>query len=153
MSAVVRSMPPVLPQPRLLGPVRPRVDRPTSAILTVIAHRVSPRTTVLTARGEVDMSSAPLLRARLEEHIGDLGPDLVADLAGVSFLSAAGLAVLAAARDAASRAEIRFSVVACTRAVLRPLTITGLLAVLDVYPDLAPTLTAAAPSPRRAPIR
>jgi stage II sporulation protein AA (anti-sigma F factor antagonist) len=91
---------------------------------------------VVTAVGEVDPSSAPLLHDRLREQIYHPGPDLVADLTDVALLDASGLSVLAGVRDLASVVDIAFRVVARTRAVLVPLRVTGLGAVLDVCPDL-----------------
>lgn len=141
MSIARRSTPPDLPALRQCVPVPPRTIRPSPGILTVVAHPLSSHTTVITALGDVDMSSAPLLRGLLHDHTRDLGPDLVADLTGVDFLGVAGLAVLATARDEAGRAEVGFRVVATSRAVFMPLKISGLLAVLDVHPDLSRALS------------
>ncbi|WP_443216898.1 STAS domain-containing protein [Saccharothrix sp. ALI-22-I] len=80
---------------------------------------------VLTARGEVDMASAPYLRDRLQGEIHHAGPDLIANLNDVSFFGAAGLDVLADVREAASLAESGFCVVARTRKILMPLRVTG----------------------------
>jgi len=80
----------------------------------------------VTAVGEVDSSSAPLLRAELESAL-DGGPrELVVDLDGVTFLDSAGLSVLAAAHRTASSRAVRLRVLASGRAVIRPLQITGL---------------------------
>lgn len=81
----------------------------------------------VTAVGEVDSSSAPLLRTELETALdgGDL-QELVVDLDGVTFLDSAGLSVLAGAHRRAAGAEVRLRVLASSRAVIRPLQITGL---------------------------
>jgi anti-sigma B factor antagonist len=93
----------------------------------------------LTASGEVDSSSAPTLRARLEAVLDDGVGELTLDLHGVTFLDSAGLCVLAAAHRRAVRDGVRLSVLASSRAVIRPLQITGLFDLLDVARDEAGT--------------
>ena len=89
----------------------------------------------LTAAGEVDSSSAPTLRTRLEGVLDDGVRDLVLDLHGVTFLDSAGLCVLAAAHRRAVRDGVRLRVLASSRAVVRPMQITGLFDLLDVASD------------------
>jgi anti-sigma B factor antagonist len=87
----------------------------------------------ITAVGEVDSSSAPLLRTELETALdgGDLR-ELVVDLVGVTFLDSAGLSVLAGAHRRAVAGNVRLRVLASSRAVIRPLQITGLWDLLGV---------------------
>jgi anti-sigma B factor antagonist len=89
-------------------------------------------TTRLTATGEIDSSSAPTLRASLDEVLDQGVTDLTVDLTGVTFLDSAGLCVLAAAHRRAVRSDVRLRVLASTRAVIRPMQITGLFDLLDV---------------------
>ena len=89
----------------------------------------------LAAAGEVDSSSAPTLRARLEGVLDDGVRDLTVDLHGVTFLDSAGLCVLAAAHRRAVRDGLRLRVLASSRAVVRPMQITGLFDLLDVVQD------------------
>ncbi len=110
---------------------------------------VSPPSSAITVCGEVDMFTAPLLRARLHEQVCRSGPDLIVDLTEVGFLAAAGLNVLATAHNAALAAGLAFRVVAGTRPVLRPLQLTKLDGVLACYPDLD-SARAASPAPRLA---
>jgi anti-anti-sigma factor len=91
---------------------------------------------VITVRGEVDLNTCPLLSDRLHRVIHRSGPDLIVDLTGVQFFGAAGVAVLVDVRSAAVTAEVGFRVVANTRAVLLPLSITGTDCLFDVFPDL-----------------
>ena len=89
----------------------------------------------LTVTGEVDSSSATVLRAELDAVL-DAGPvELVVDLDGVTFLDSAGLAVLAGAHRRASADDVRLRVLASGRAVIRPMQITGLYDLLDVAGD------------------
>jgi anti-sigma B factor antagonist len=81
----------------------------------------------ITAVGEVDSSSAPLLRTELDTVLdGGQLEELVVDLDGVTFLDSAGLSVLAGAHRRATAAGVRLRVLASGRAVIRPLQITGL---------------------------
>ncbi len=86
----------------------------------------------LTAVGEVDSSSAPALRARLDDVLDAGVTELTIDLTGVTFLDSAGLCVLAAAHRRSTGGDIRLRVLASSRAVIRPMQITGLYDLLDV---------------------
>jgi anti-sigma B factor antagonist len=81
----------------------------------------------LTATGEIDSSSAPLLRQHIDAVLdgGDI-TELTVDLDGVTFLDSAGLCVLAAAHRRALNEGVRLRVLASSRAVIRPMQITGL---------------------------
>jgi anti-sigma B factor antagonist len=87
---------------------------------------------VLTASGEIDSSSAPVLRRHLDEMLEGAATEITVDLRGVSFLDSAGLCVLASAHRRATAAGVRLRVLASSRAVIRPLQITGLWALLQV---------------------
>ena len=84
----------------------------------------------LTAAGEIDSTSAPVLRERIEAVLDGDAHTLVVDLVGVTFLDSAGLCVLAAAHRRATRQDVVMRVVASSRAVIRPLQITGLWSLL-----------------------
>ena len=81
---------------------------------------------LLTVTGEVDSSTAPSLRAAVDTAFADGARSLTVDLEGVTFLDSAGLCVLAAAHRRAVRQDVTMRVLASSRAVIRPLQITGL---------------------------
>jgi len=84
--------------------------------------------------GEVDSTTAPGLRNCLLEVIARPGTTAVeVDLRGVTFLDSAGLSALATAHRAAVAGgrELRM-LCGTTRAVVRPLQITGLWGVFTV---------------------
>ena len=81
---------------------------------------------VLRASGEIDSTTAPLLNTHLTELLDAEVRELVVDLQGVSFLDSAGLCVLATVHRRAARQDARMRVLASSRAVIRPLQITGL---------------------------
>ena len=105
------------------------VDPPTSELVTVT---VSTSDTVVrvTAAGEVDSTSAPVLREQIDAVLDSGAPEFVVDLVQVTFLDSAGLCVLAGAHRRAGERGIRMRVFASSRAVIRPLQITGLWSLL-----------------------
>jgi anti-sigma B factor antagonist len=78
------------------------------------------------ASGEIDSTTAPLLSQHLTELLDSQVRELTVDLRAVSFLDSAGLCVLATAHRRAARQDVRMRVLASSRAVVRPLQITGL---------------------------
>ncbi|MGR6965414.1 STAS domain-containing protein [Geodermatophilus sp. URMC 61] len=87
---------------------------------------------LLTVTGEVDSSTAPSLREVLDTLFTDGVPMLTVDLDGVTFLDSAGLCVLAGAHRRATEDGVVLRVIATSRAVVRPLQITGLYGLLAV---------------------
>ena len=100
--------------------------------LVSIAVAASATGVVLTVTGEVDSSTAPSLRAVVDTAFADGARALTVDLDGVTFLDSAGLCVLAGAHRRAAEDGVALRVVASTRAVVRPLQITGLYDLLAV---------------------
>jgi len=91
----------------------------------------------VTISGEVDSSTAPGLRNCLLEVISRPGTNPIeVDLRAVTFLDSAGLSALATAHRAAQAAG-RVLAMRCgdTRAVVRPLQITGLWSIFTVLDD------------------
>jgi anti-sigma B factor antagonist len=82
--------------------------------------------------GEVDCSTAPRLTACLDSELAAAPAELVVDLTGVSFLDSAGLHALVAAHAHAGRIGVPMRVLVATRAVLRPIQVTGLEHVLGI---------------------
>ncbi len=106
-------------------------DDPTCFDLQTVS---SPTGWVLTVRGDVDACTAPRLADLLLDVLGRSGTsDVDLDLRGVTFLDSAGLTALVAAHQEAQRTGRLLRITPGTaRAVLRPLQITGLTAVLDL---------------------
>jgi len=78
------------------------------------------------AAGEIDSTTAPLLSQHLTALLDADVRELTVDLGEVTFLDSAGLCVLATAHRRAGRQNVRLRVLATSRAVVRPLQITGL---------------------------
>ena len=85
---------------------------------------------VVRAVGEIDSTTAPLLDQHLVALLDTDVRELTVDLGGVTFLDSAGLCALATAHRRAVRQDVRLRVLAGSRAVIRPLQITGLWALL-----------------------
>jgi anti-anti-sigma factor len=95
---------------------------------------------VVEVTGELDTLTAPRLQDALRAALREPCPVVIVDLTGVEFMGPAGLAVLVEAHDhAGSSTSLR--IVAPARATLRPLQITGLDAVLNVYESRPDALT------------
>ena len=84
----------------------------------------------VTATGEIDSSSSPVFERHLDGVLESRPAELVIDLCGVTFLDSAELCVLASVHRRARAQQIRMRVLASSRAVVRPLEITGLWRLL-----------------------
>ncbi len=107
------------------------IERPPSDLVTVEVSGAAPHVRVSVA-GEIDSSSAGVLRDRLEPLLDGGTGEVTLDLCAVTFLDSAGLCVLAGAHRQAVAHEVRIRVLASSRAVIRPLQITGLFDLLHV---------------------
>lgn len=109
--------------------------RPEQQLIAISVRHDGNGVTVVSVAGEVDMLSAPELRATVGQHITD-GSTLVLDLNGVTFLGSAGLAVLVEAAQQSKTRGVALRVVAADRAVKRPLEATGLGEVFTIHPTV-----------------
>ncbi len=105
------------------------LDQPVSDLVTIDVSE-SDSVVCVTATGEIDSTSAPVLRQKLDAVLESGLRELTVDLGGVTFLDSAGLCVLAATHRRAVRQDVRMRVLASSRAVIRPLQITGLWELL-----------------------
>ncbi|WP_053721333.1 STAS domain-containing protein [Saccharothrix sp. NRRL B-16348] len=92
---------------------------------------------VVGVTGELDMDTAPEVRAVIVSGLVERPSALVLDLTGVGFFSSAGLSLLLEAR----RRIDTLAVVANGRAVLRPIQLTSIAALLTVFPSVDEALT------------
>lgn len=92
---------------------------------------------VVGVTGELDMDTAPEVRAVIVSGLVERPSALVLDLTGVGFFSSAGLSLLLEAR----RRIDTLAVVANGRAVLRPIQLTSIAALLAVFPSVDEALT------------
>ena len=102
-----------------------------------------PGTAVLVVQGEIDTLTAPAFTTATAELVERPEETLVIDLTGVRFLASTGLAVLITAAHRAEERGIRLCLVVSTRAIRRPLEITGTDQLFDLHPELNAALAPA----------
>ena len=87
----------------------------------------------LTLRGEIDVHTAPQLRDRLAEVLGQGEERVVVHLDGVTFMDSTALGVLVGAHKAQAATGGSFELVCTEPRLLRILTLTGLHRVFTVH--------------------
>lgn len=97
---------------------------------------------VVTVVGDLDVHTAP----RLQEHLGPLtataAVSLVIDLSAVGFVDSTGLGVMVGALKHVREVGGRLAVVVSAPRVLKVFTLTGLDAVIPIWPTLEAALAA-----------
>jgi anti-sigma B factor antagonist len=94
-----------------------------------------PGVAVLAVLGEIDALTTPQLEIGIDELLADPAERIVLDLAEVTFLASSGLAVLIKAAQQAGGPARRLRLVVATRAVRRPLQVTGSDQLFDLFDD------------------
>src|SRR5690349_22146231 len=99
---------------------------------------------VVRAAGEVDDFTVLPLRVELQTALAMATPPhpVVVDLSAVRFFGSAGLNELVRHHRSAEAVGVPLRIAAAHKAVLRPITLTGLDRVLQVWPDVEQALTA-----------
>ncbi|MBG0833076.1 STAS domain-containing protein [Planomonospora sp. ID67723] len=100
--------------------------------LSVISHE-SPA--VHRVSGEIDISTAPVLHARLQSAL-TAGGRLLVDLSGVTFMDARGLGTLVAVNNTARELGGTVQLIGVPAAVRRLLRLTGLNRLFTLEPAL-----------------
>ncbi|WP_051814740.1 STAS domain-containing protein [Streptomyces iakyrus] len=111
-----------------------------------IPHRTAGKAHVVTLRGEIDLLTAPALRAHLDSLTAGPGPDLVLDLRRVSFIDCSGLGVLCRARNRVLARHGRLRLVTDSVFLRRVLWHAGLAGVFEVLPGLPEGLAGTQPA-------
>lgn len=87
--------------------------------------------------GEVDLSTAASLRARIEQIVQGGSRRLVVDLNGVGFMDSSGLSVLVAGMKAMREAGGEFTLVCRGESILKVFSVTGLDRVFSIHGSVA----------------
>jgi anti-sigma B factor antagonist len=90
-------------------------------------------TTLLVLRGDLDLSTAPQLRESLVEVIDGGSRRIVIDMEALDFLDSAGLGILVGGLKRARTHGGELELVCSSRAVLKPIEITGLDRVFTIH--------------------
>jgi anti-anti-sigma factor len=91
---------------------------------------------VISVTGEIDIASAPRLITGLNDAVGNCEFPVVVDLSRVGFMDSTGLALLLNAHRRLARRGKGLAVVCADGPVKRVFTITDMVDVLQVKPDL-----------------
>ncbi|MBK7164198.1 MAG: STAS domain-containing protein [Candidatus Microthrix sp.] len=92
-----------------------------------VAHERSEDGIVLVLRGELDMTTAPLVEAAVDEAANDGADGLSFDLESVGFIDSSGLRSLLQARQRFGDRNDSVTLVSPQRAALRLLEVAGVL--------------------------
>lgn len=108
---------------------------PLGAIDVSVTEPV-PGTAVLAVSGEIDSLTSAQFEAAVSQLLAAEQQRLVIDLSGVTFIASSGLTTLVRAADRAAERGIRIGLVTTTRAVRRPLEVTGCDTLFDLFTSL-----------------
>lgn len=106
----------------------------TGAFLELKVCRGRSHATVITARGEIDLSSCARLREQLLAAVEQ--GTVVLDLAQVGFCDSSGLRTLVEAAGAARASGADFRLAAISSAVEHVLGVAGAAEAFEVFPDV-----------------
>jgi anti-anti-sigma factor len=112
--------------------------------LLVVDSEVRPEAVLVHVEGEIDSSTASELRSQLESALQQAGGHesrlLIIDLQGVTYFGSAGLNAVLDCHKQGLRAGISVRLVADNELVVRPIEVTNLDSLLDLYPSLPDAL-------------
>ncbi|NKE60372.1 STAS domain-containing protein [Lentzea sp. PSKA42] len=97
---------------------------------------------VVAVTGEIDMATSWLVSDELATQLDRRPPVLVIDLLAVSFFGSAGIQVLLDARARAERHQLTLMLVSAHPVVSRPLEVTAVAQLFQIYPTLPEALRA-----------
>lgn len=103
-------------------------------------HRKEGTKTVLEVAGEVDVYTAPKLREKLVELVGEGHHHLVIDMTGVEFLDSTGLGVLVGGLKRVRGNDGSLVLVCTAERILKIFRITGLTKVFPIHDSLEDAL-------------
>jgi anti-sigma B factor antagonist len=121
------------------APVRRTFLSEQDAIATALAYQDG--IAVLKVGGDVDLATVAALQAAIDEALAPKPTGLVIDLSDVGFLASAGLQALVATHHNVSDSA-QFAVVANSASTSRPIQLTGLDQIFELYATLDEALAA-----------
>jgi anti-anti-sigma factor len=112
--------------------------------LLVVDSEIRPEAVLVHVRGEIDSSTAGDLRSQLESALHQAGGQdsrlLIVDLQNVTYFGSAGLNAVLDCHKQGLRAGTSVRLVADNELVVRPIEVTNLDSLLDLYPSLPDAL-------------
>ena len=113
-----------------------------------LEHRRINNIDLVTAHGDLDLTTAATLHNYLQSHAATADRGIVVDLSAVAFLDCTALGALIAARNAAQTNAVDISVICApnNRLVNKLLTLTGAATRLPIHTSLASALAPRPPA-------
>jgi anti-anti-sigma factor len=112
--------------------------------LLAVDSEVRPDSVLVHVKGEIDSGTSGELRSQLESALQQSGGHesrlLIVDLQGVTYFGSAGLNAVLDCHKQGLRAGISVRLVADNDLVVRPIEVTNLDSLLDLYPSLPDAL-------------
>jgi anti-anti-sigma factor len=112
--------------------------------LLVVDSEIRPDAVLVHVGGEIDSSTAGDLRSQLESALHQAGGQdsrlLIIDLQDVTYFGSAGLNAVLDCHKQGLRAGTSVRLVADNELVVRPIEVTNLDSLLDLYPSLPDAL-------------
>jgi anti-anti-sigma factor len=112
--------------------------------LLVVDRDVRPEAVVVRAKGEVDSSTAAEFTARLDDALHEAAEQssrlLIVDLQALTYFGSAGLNAVLDCHKQGVEAGTSVRLVADNGLVVRPIEVTNLDSVLELYPTLGEAL-------------
>ena len=119
-------------------------SRVSAMELLAVDSEVRPEAVLVRVTGEIDSSTAAELRSQLESALQQAGGHesrlLIVDLQGVTYFGSAGLNAVLDCHKQGLRAGTSVRLVAENELVVRPIEVTNLDSLLDLYPSLPDAL-------------
>jgi anti-sigma B factor antagonist len=115
-----------------------------STVELSLNHRQEGNRTILDVAGEVDVYTAPKLREKLVELVGDGNYHIIVDMTKVEFLDSTGLGVLVGGLKRVRSHEGSLALVCNQERILKIFRITGLTKVFPIHDSLDEALQDAA---------
>lgn len=97
--------------------------------------------TIVTVSGEIDVYTAPVLREKLNELVGEGQHHLVVDMEGVDFLDSTGLGVLVGGLKKVRQHDGSLHLVCTSEKILKVFRITGLTKVFPIHDSVEGALS------------
>jgi anti-sigma B factor antagonist len=120
----------------------------TEGAFAVNRRGVDDRVCVVSPDGEIDLATAPALKAALLESLHEGYRDVIVDLSGVSHMDSTGLGVLVAFHRRLD-GHGRLAIAAIQRAVLTIFEITGIGAKFDTFATVDEAIARAHDTPQQ----
>ena len=98
--------------------------------------------TIVSVGGEIDVYTAPKLRDKISELVGDGHHDLVIDMESVDFLDSTGLGVLVGGLKKVRAQEGSMELICSQDRLLKIFRITGLEKVFGIYGSVSDAISA-----------